>query len=500
MIFEARHLSKAFGGIKAVDDVSLQIEEGEVSSIIGPNGAGKSTLFNLFTGHLRPDTGELFYKDENITTLPPYKISKMGIGRSFQRVNVFPELSVFENVQLSLLSGRGLGSRLFQGAGKMLVTETRDLLDLVGLGDKEGSPAGFLSYGDQKRLEVGIALGGAPELLLLDEPTAGMSPEDTVNFTRFIQKLAKDRHLTVVFVEHDMKVVFTISDKIRVMDHGAIIATGTPEEIQANKEVQRVYLADADKISEEQVVSVSPGPVEVPEKANILDVKEIDTFYGLSHILFKLSLKVDEGEVISILGRNGVGKTTTLKSIMGLTPPKRGSIKFLEKEIRGRKPFHISRMGIGFVPEERIIFPDLSVAENLEIARKPPTGEFNWTPQEIYQIFPVLSKRKNQKGGTLSGGEQQMLTIARTLMGNPQLLLLDEPSEGLAPLVVKTVYEQLGILKGHGMSILLSEQNSTFALILSDRTYVLEKGHICWEGEPRELRENPEIMKKYLGV
>ena len=500
MILEARGLSKSFGGIRAVNDVSLQIEKGELSSIIGPNGAGKSTLFNLFTGHLGPDSGRVFFKNKDITNLPPYKISRMGMGRSFQRVNIFPELTVFENIQLSLLSGQGKGRDLFSQANEILIEETEYVLGIVGLADQKKTFAGLLSHGDQKRLEVGIALGGNPEILLLDEPTAGMSPEETRNFTRFIKSLAKDQALTVVFVEHDMNVVFEISDKIRVMDQGAIIATGRPEEIKANEEVQRIYLSGADKMGE---LEIREGEAETPSaeaRPRMLEVDEIDTFYGLSHILFKVSLEIGKGEVVSVLGRNGVGKTTTLRSIGGLTPPRAGRIRFLDREIMGKPPFEIARMGIGFVPEDRIIFPDLSVKENLEIVMKGNKERLTWTLESIYQVFPILHKRQTQKGGTLSGGEQQMLTIARTLMGNPQLLLLDEPSEGLAPMVVKTLYEQLRMLKVKGMSILLAEQNSAFALLLSDRTYILEKGHICWDGVSSELKERPEIMKQYLGI
>jgi branched-chain amino acid transport system ATP-binding protein len=226
---------------------------------------------------------------------------------------------------------------------------------------------------------------------------------------------------------------------------------------------------------------------------------KINTFYGISHILFDLSMKMNEGEVACILGRNGVGKTTTLKSIIGLAPPRSGSIVFLGVEIMGKQPFEIARMGIGFVPEDRVIFPDLTVKENLEmgINRK---NRGRWTMKQVYGMFPILKERENQMGGTLSGGEQQMLTIARTLMGNPRLLLLDEPSEGLAPLIVKELENQVRSLKTEGMPIILSEQNSSFVMRLSDRAYILEKGQVRWNGQVSELKERPEIMKTYLGI
>lgn len=231
----------------------------------------------------------------------------------------------------------------------------------------------------------------------------------------------------------------------------------------------------------------------------LLEVREINTFYGISHILFDVSLQIDEGEVACILGRNGVGKTTTLRSIIGLTPPRSGNIAFNGFEIRGKQPFEIARLGIGFVPEDRIIFPDLTVKENLEMGiKKKDRGR--WNLEQVYEMFPLLKERENQVGGTLSGGEQQMLTIARTLMGNPLLLLLDEPSEGLAPLIVKELENQVRRLKKEGMPILLSEQNSSFIMRLSDRAYILEKGQVRWEGEVSELKDKPEIMKTYLGI
>jgi branched-chain amino acid transport system ATP-binding protein len=235
----------------------------------------------------------------------------------------------------------------------------------------------------------------------------------------------------------------------------------------------------------------------------LLEVKEIDTYYGLSHILFGVSLDIHEGETVCLLGRNGVGKTTTFRSIMGLTPPRSGCIQLNGKDINGKQPFEIARLGVGLVPEDREIFPDLTVLENLEIAvKKSPGGkkDANRTLEKVYNLFPILQERKKQLGGTLSGGEQQMLTIARTLMGNPLLLLLDEPSEGLAPMVIKAIQDRILVLKKEGLTILLSEQNSSFALNVSDRAYILEKGHVLWQGHVLELKENPEIMKTYLGV
>jgi branched-chain amino acid transport system ATP-binding protein len=233
----------------------------------------------------------------------------------------------------------------------------------------------------------------------------------------------------------------------------------------------------------------------------MLEVEKINTFYGSSQILFDLSLQVSSGEVVALLGRNGAGKTTTLRSIMGLTPAKSGSITYKGAEIVGVAAYKIARMGIGFVPEDRIIFPDLTVLDNFMVAAKKGSGNNDhWTVEKLFELFPVLRARADQRGGTLSGGEQQMLTIARTLMGNPELLLVDEPTEGLAPLLVKSVRELIHAIAETGATILLSEQNIKFALKSAQRIYIIEKGHIMYTGTATELQENPEAMKKYLAV
>lgn len=234
---------------------------------------------------------------------------------------------------------------------------------------------------------------------------------------------------------------------------------------------------------------------------SLLSVESINTFYDLSQILFDVSLAIEEKETVALLGRNGVGKTTTMRSIIGLTAPRAGSIRFRNKMIHKKRPFEIARRGIAFVPEDRGIFSDLTVRENLEMGvqgRRKDNGK--WDLNRVYELFPVLGNRSNQYGGTLSGGEQQMLTIGRALMSNPQLLLLDEPCEGLAPIIVQHLEKQIRYLKSEGMTILLTEQNAGFALRLADRAYILEKGAVCWNGASGELTDSPDTMKKYLGV
>ena len=236
----------------------------------------------------------------------------------------------------------------------------------------------------------------------------------------------------------------------------------------------------------------------------MLKLENVNTYYGHSHILFDVSLHVKKDEIVALLGRNGVGKTTTLRTIMGLTPPQSGMIKFRDDEIAGKKAYQIATMGVGFVPEERWIFRNLTVNQNLIMGIKP--GEMGkevkdgWTTERAYEFFPSLAARKNQKGEILSGGEMQMLTIVRTLMGNPKLILIDEPTEGLAPIIVEKVNEVIGQINDQGTTVLLVEQKLPVCLGLADRIYVLSKGEIKWSGTPEELGKRDDIRRDYLEV
>jgi branched-chain amino acid transport system ATP-binding protein len=232
----------------------------------------------------------------------------------------------------------------------------------------------------------------------------------------------------------------------------------------------------------------------------LLEVDSIHTAYGSSRVLFGISLDIKPGECVCLLGRNGVGKTTTMRSIMGLTPPSQGHVRFKGKDITGSPPYRLARRGIGYVPEDRRIFAELSVWENLDVAARSADRAGSWTTASVTQLFPKLGELRDRMGGVLSGGEQQMLTIARTLMGNPELLLLDEPSEGLAPVIVENLLAQVQRLKGEGLTIMLAEQGVDFSLALADRVYVLEKGAVRFSGAAAELRDDAELRNKLLAL
>jgi branched-chain amino acid transport system ATP-binding protein len=243
-VLEVRGLGKSFSGFRAVSDVDITVETGQIAAVIGPNGAGKSTLFNLITGHLQPDSGSVRLDGRDITGAAPHKIVRMGVGRSFQRTNIFSKLTVFENLQAAFLVHRGRGRDFWSKASALYRDETTSLLSSIGLVEQRDTVAGTLSYGNQKQLELGLALASDPALLLLDEPTAGMSATETHDTIRLIERIAGERSLTLLFTEHDMDVVFQIAQKIAVLHQGRVIADGAPEEVRADPEVRRVYLGE----------------------------------------------------------------------------------------------------------------------------------------------------------------------------------------------------------------------------------------------------------------
>ncbi|HEY4066387.1 MAG TPA: ABC transporter ATP-binding protein [Burkholderiaceae bacterium] len=238
----------------------------------------------------------------------------------------------------------------------------------------------------------------------------------------------------------------------------------------------------------------------------LLEAKALNAWYGAAHILFDVDLQVNRGEVVALMGRNGAGKSTTLKALMGMLAKRKGSVAFMGHDIAKREPHAIARLGMGYVPEDRRVFADLSVVENLEVGKQPPRTWADgsaaplWTPEKLFKLFPNLGEMPERPGGRMSGGEQQMLTVARTLMGNPYLVLLDEPSEGVAPVIVEQMVQMILELKGQGVSILLSEQNMHFAALVSDRAYVLEKGQIRYQASMAELSANEEVRRTYLSV
>ncbi len=486
---ETKDLCKDFGSLQAVNHVGFRLEKGELRSIIGPNGAGKTTFFNVLTGILSPTSGDILFKGESIAGLPSHQVAKKGIGRSFQITSIFPELTVYENILIP--------SMLYCSRGEA-TSRTWEILEDVDLKDRANLIAANLSHGDQRHLDIGIALATKPELLLLDEPTSGMPPEESISTVNLIQRLKSEKGYTIILIEHKMDIVLTISDQITVLHLGEKIAEGTPSEIQANDGVQKAYLGGLDK--EYKMVNNRQSRL---KSQGILKIEKANTFYGESHVLRDVSMEVREGEIVALLGRNGAGKTTTLRTIMGLSPARSGSIQFRNEKIESLPPESVANKGISLVPAGRRIFANLNLLENLELPffmKGIDSKQKRSQVEQIFNYFPALLRRKTHKGNRLSGGEQQMLAIGRALMGNVKFMMLDEPSQGLAPLIVKHLAEIIQEINREGVTILLVEQNALMALELADRVYVMDKGEIVYEGKPEDLWADKKLHQELLGV
>ena len=492
ILLSVEDLTKSYGGVHAVRGVTFELHAGEILALIGPNGAGKSTCFDMLNGQNIPDSGRINLLGQDTAGKKPREIWRLGVGRTFQITATFPTMTVRENVQVALVSyGRQLFN-LWASTPKFAQAEAGRLLELVGMGGYAERPCGELAYGDLKRLELAIALANQPKLLLMDEPTAGMAPRERIELMRLTAQIAKEKSIGVLFTEHDMDVVFEHADRILVLNRGTLIAEGSPEEVRRNPQVRAIYLGEG---------LVYDARHREGRLAMKLTVQDLNSHYGPAHILFDIALEVGDGEVVALLGRNGAGKSTTFRSIVGLVAQRTGRIMFEGKDVSGLPTHAIVRGGLGYVPEERRIFTDLTVEENLEVGRQPvrPNAP-HWTRDKLFTLFPNLGEMRGRAGGRMSGGEQQMLTIARTLMGNPSLVLLDEPSEGLSPKIVEQMVEAILIMKKEGVSIVVSEQNLHFARLISDRAYIIERGRICFAGTMAELDARPDIRDAHLAL
>jgi branched-chain amino acid transport system ATP-binding protein len=502
-LLSVQHLHKAFGGNQAVNDVSFSLQAGELLALIGPNGAGKSTTFNLVNGQLSPDSGSIMLDGVSLLGRKPHELWRMGVSRTFQMAQTFGSLTVAENVQMALLSANGLSLSPWQRATHYRRADALQLLEQVQLDTQANRPCSALAYGDLKRLELAMALANQPRLLLMDEPTAGMAPDERHALMALTRSLVNQRGVAVLFTEHSMDVVFEHADRVLVMARGALIAQGTPAQVQADPQVQAVYFGsgktfgnvgsrgcdDANPQHHQKVTPVHSTADAIKTSAPkadgtspLLRVQGLNAWYGEAQVVFHSDLHVQRGEVVALIGRNGAGKSSTLKAIMGLMPRRTGSVLFAGQDISNAEPHHAAQLGLGYVPEDRRIFTDLTVLENLQLGVQATrhfadgTTAPQWSLEQIFALFPNLADMQQRPASHMSGGEQQMLTVARTLMGNPLMVLLDEPSEGVAPVIVEQMGEMILALKRQGVSVLLSEQNTHFAQWVSDRSYTLDRG------------------------
>ncbi len=490
IILETQNLTKEFAGFVAVSEVNLRVARGTIHALIGPNGAGKTTCFNLLTKFLRPTGGRIIYNGRDITALAPADVARLGVVRSFQISAVFPHLSVLENVRIALQRKRG-SSFDFWRSKRVLAAFNEQAMKLIADVDLSAHAhwtAAELPYGRKRALEIATTLALDPELMLLDEPMAGMGHEDIGRISALIKAVAADR--TVLMVEHNLSVVADLSDRITVLTRGRILAEGDYETVSANAGVREAYLGVGHGAVMESVMADQQKP--------LLAVEGLQAWYGESHVLHGVTFDVRAGEVVTLLGRNGAGKTTTLKSIMGIVGKRTGSVRHEGRELIGLTSDRIARLGVAFCPEERGIFASLNVEENLLLPPKVrPEG---LDLERIFTLFPNLKERLRSPGTKLSGGEQQMLAIGRILRTGARLLLLDEPTEGLAPVIIQQIGRTIGTLKQQGFTILLVEQNFRFAATVADRHYVMEDGRIIDRLANSELDANIDKLHGYLGV
>ena len=591
---EIRDVTCSFDGLTALSEINFSVKPGEVVGIIGPNGAGKTTLFNLLTGVVNPTSGRIVVLGNDVTHMPPHKIAELGVVRTFQNIRLFENQSVLENVLVGChLRLKGdvysavLGTKEYRKRHAAGVEQAREALEFFGkdLASRETEPARDLSYPERRRVELARGLALAPRILLLDEPTAGMTPDEAEEVVRGICVL-REHGYTVLVIEHRMDVIAGACDRVIVLDHGEKIAEGTPREVVANPEVIHAYLgtgggrdaskdavgdstdelardgqgdagADAKKVAgmrlehsssshkdrnssdgrldsfddecprpRDEHLSLCDQQPSVPDghlylcdvcqaadservtahesspltAGSILELRGVHSSYGSVKVLQGIDAEINPGELVVFLGSNASGKTTMLKTILGRVPPTSGEIRFMGERIDGMPTSEIARAGIGIVPEGRRIFPQLTVLENLELGgyvvrdrRLAAEGI-----DRSLELFPRLAERRNQLAGTLSGGEQQMLAISRALIAGPRLILMDEPSMGLAPVLVDRVMDAISDINRRGMTVLLVEQNARAALAVADRVYILRSGRVVASGAVSDFREGDAVTKAYL--
>lgn len=492
-ILSARGIVKHFGGIKAVQGVDITMRDKTLHALIGPNGAGKTTAFNLLSGMFVPDQGEVMLKGKPIAGLTPEKIAESGIGRSFQITNLFPALSVEENLRLAVQARHSERFAVWRDAQSIdeVNAETREIVRYLGVAGIERAEAGSLSYGGQRLLDMGLALASAPRVLLLDEPLAGLAAAERQRIGNIIKRISAD--LPVLLVEHDIDRVFQLADHVTVMNDGKVLLDGTVEDARTSPKVQEVYIGSG-------AATVAAKPRETAAKTSpLLTLEGVNTFYGKSHIINGVNMTVHDNEIVALLGRNGAGKSTLLKTLTGIAPAATGSIKLGGTELVGRSAAEIARLGIGYVPQGRGLFAGMTVAQNLELGSlKRRTGNgIHWDLERIYEYFPRIRERLQSPADYLSGGEQQMVAVARALSGDVRVLLLDEPFEGLAPAVVEQLFESFDKLRKE-VAIIIVDHHLDLALALSDTTVALERGAVMHTGPSKALKDDLDLRRKVL--
>jgi ABC-type branched-subunit amino acid transport system ATPase component len=486
----------SFGGVHAVAGVSLTARAGEITSIIGPNGAGKTTLLNLMGGFYKPDAGAVKLGARDLTGLPSHALARAGVGRTYQTTQLFSRMSVLDNLLIALRRGR-LGS-IFSALFRPLRDQPKremveSLLAFVGYDGPLHQPAGALPHVDKRLVEIARALATQPSVLLLDEPAAGLGRGDTERVAGLLRRIA-EAGIAVVLVEHDMSLVMSVSDRVVVLDAGARISEGTPAEVRNDPAVRKAYLGAG------AVEGTGRAPGWRGSEDIVLAVDKVSAGYGAAPVLNDIELTVHSGELVAVLGANGAGKSTLMRALSGLHRPIDGAVLLLGRDITTYAAHGIAGAGLVLVPEGRQVFPELSVVDNIALGGFARSGfDAGAEVERMLTRFPALRERRDSRAGLLSGGEQQMLAIARGLVAGPKVLMLDEPSLGLAPVLINDLYAVLAELRDEGMTILLVDQMAALALSVADRGYVIESGRVVHEGSAEDIRNEPALERAYLG-
>ena len=485
-------LSVGFGGVRAVAGLSFDAKPGAITSIIGPNGAGKSTVLNLIGGFYKPDSGAVRLDARDIFALPSNRIAQAGLARTYQTAQLFAHMPVIDNVLVALHARLSFSSMFTPDRDAERRALAASLLAYVGYRGPLDMLAGALPHVDKRLVEIARALALAPAVLLLDEPAAGLDDADTERLGHLLGALARFG-IVVILVEHDMKLVMGVSDHVIVLDAGVKIAEGAPAQVAADPAVLKAYLGEGVAADRMRATPLSGGD-------ELLAARALSAGYGATNVLRDVAVAVAQGEMVAVLGPNGAGKSTLMRALSGLGRPVGGEIRFLGDAIERLDANVIAARGLVLVPEGRQVFPELSVIDNLLLgAYARPDGAVAQRAEQLLARFPQLQARRDQRAGLLSGGEQQMLAIARGLMARPRVLMLDEPSLGLAPKLVEGLYDLLAQLRDESVTILLVDQAAVMALSVADRAYVLQSGRIVHSGAANALRDDAGLAKAYLG-
>ena len=487
-----RDIGISFGGIKAATGVGFEAGPGRITTLIGPNGAGKTTVLNMIGGFYKPDTGSIRLGDAELAGSPAWRIARAGIARTYQTTQLFGAMSVIDNVLIALRQGN-LGAPFGDIAADKDRRAAEALLSFVGYQGALAAPAGDLPHVDRRLVEIARALATRPQVLLLDEPAAGLMRADKAALSKLIRRVA-DLGIAVILVEHDMTMVMEISDHIVVLDAGTVIAAGNPSEVRRNPRVLKAYLGDSGMRARPRAQAWDGS------RDAILSCLKLTAGYGAAPVLNEVSFEVRPGEMVALLGANGAGKSTAMRAVTGLLRPVDGAVVLNDVRVEQLPAHKIAASGLALVPEGRQVFPELTVRDNILLGahtRKDVDREAEL--EVMLERFPRLRERLNSRAGLLSGGEQQMLAIARGLMAKPRILLLDEPSLGLAPAMINELFDVLAELRDDGVTILLVDQMAALALTVADRGYVLESGRVVRDDAAEALANDPALEAAYLG-